>query len=91
MNPTEIKELLNKWHFYKVAASNLNGVGHLPLKLDIIERTVQQLDDISRTIITRRYFELEGIEDVAKGVEMSRQAVHKRINKFVKTMSYIMA
>ena len=91
MNPTEIKELLNKWHFYKVAANNLNGQGHLPLKLDMIERTVRQLDEISRKIIEGRYFDLMGIEDVAREVDMSRQAVHKRINKFVKSMAYILA
>jgi len=91
MNPTEIKDILYKWHFYKAAADNLGDNSALPQKINLIERMVDELDDTSRLIIKKRFFEAYGADDVAIQMSMSRQAVHKRIAKFVKTMAYILS
>lgn len=84
---SEIKKLLNKWHFYK--AITLSSAEYLlKQKLEAIERAVNHLDDISKAIIEMRCFKRMEMDVVAKHVYMTRQGVYKRLNKSYSEMVY---
>jgi len=91
LNATEIKKLLKNWHFYKASILSIGSGSDLEIKLEKVEKAVNTLDDVNRTIIKMRFFERQEMEDVAKLVFMTRQAVYKRIKKTLETIVYMLS
>ena len=59
--------------------------------LDVVERCVENLDDVNRIIIMTRYFNKADMYFVAAKVFMTRQAVYKRIKKVCEKIDFILA
>jgi len=53
-----------------------------------IEKAINALEVTDAAVIRMRYFDKSGINDIAKYLCITRQAVDKRINKIVERMSF---
>lgn len=91
LSKSEIKRLLKNWYFYKASISTLEDGGQLKKKLDAIERAINALADVNKTIMRMRFYDCAEMETIAERVFMSRQAVYKRIENVVENMVYLFA
>ena len=85
---SEIKKLLNKWHFYK-AITLSSPKEELTRKINAVEKAIFTLEDIDQEIIRMKYFQAVDIELIQAQVFLSRSGVYYRINNALKELKYI--
>jgi DNA-directed RNA polymerase specialized sigma subunit len=89
LSASEIKKLLQGWHFYKASISSSEDGGTLAKKICAVEKAIAALPEIDQTIIRKKYIQRIDGDIVAAQVHITRRAVYYRIKRAFRDMEYM--